>query len=161
MSIEDIRGVVLSLDGILELAPDAGSDFPEVAWGDHFFYYAPDGEVPQNEQPFATIVTKDYPDDTASRLGSGEGRWRVNIHVGSEAFEQLTGETPAAFREGDPADYDFALEDVFVPHPVYGALGWVSVVLPDERTESTLYELLRAAHAAARARYDRRRRQVE
>ena len=63
--------------GVLELAPEAGSGHPEISWGDFFYYYAPDGAVPQNRQPYATIVTKDYPDDTLSRLGVAD-RWRLN-----------------------------------------------------------------------------------
>ncbi|WP_313546200.1 DUF6194 family protein [Leifsonia aquatica] len=38
-------------------------------WGDTFCYVAPDGQVPPNTQPYATIVTKDYPEDTLSALG--------------------------------------------------------------------------------------------
>jgi len=53
-------------DGVLELAPGPGSEYPEISWGDHYFYFAPDGVVPQNRQPYATIITKDYPDDAAS-----------------------------------------------------------------------------------------------
>lgn len=44
-----------------------GSEHPEISWSDHFFYYAPDGLVPRNRQPYATIVTKNYPDDVQSR----------------------------------------------------------------------------------------------
>ena len=57
MTLQQILAEVRTFDGILELAPQAGSDYPEIAWGDHFFYYAPDGQVPRR-QPYATIVTK-------------------------------------------------------------------------------------------------------
>lgn len=43
-----------------------------------------------------------------------------------------------------------------MPHPVYGPYGWIAVVNPAGRTTATVLELLRAAHAAARARYERR-----
>lgn len=42
MSMEQILEAVRGFDGVLELAPTAGSEYPEIAWGDHFFYYAPD-----------------------------------------------------------------------------------------------------------------------
>ena len=71
MDLNEIVHAVRALDGVLVLAPDVGSDFPEISWGDFFFYYAPDGEVPLNTQPFATIVTKDYPDDDS--LGPRRG----------------------------------------------------------------------------------------
>src|SRR5687767_2020527 len=152
MSMEQILSAVSALDGALILAPPAGSEFPESAWGDAFFYYAPDGEVPQNVQPYGTIVTKDYPDDTASRLDE-EGRWRVNIHVDRSTFVGLTDEEPRHLTR----HRDFAATDQINPHPVYGALGWVAIVNPGERTMSTALELLREAHRAARLRFERRR----
>ncbi|MFF1879573.1 DUF6194 family protein [Leifsonia sp. NPDC058230] len=150
MSMEQILDIIRSFDGVLELAPSAGSEFPEVAWGDHFFYYAPDGKVPQNVQPYATIVTKDYPDDRESDLDP-DGRWRLNIHVGQERFTELTGENPR-----DPVAHDFSEADTIMPHPVYGPLGWVAVVNPGERTTATVVELLRAAHEDERRRVERR-----
>lgn len=144
MSMEEVLRTVRSFDGVLELAPSAGSEYPEIAWGDHFFYYAPDGTVPPG-QPYATIVTKDYPDDVLSRL-DGPGRWRLNVHVGRRRLRELT---PGASR--DPAE-----ADVLVAHPLYGALGWVAVVNPGERTTAAVLDLLREAHAAARRRATRR-----
>ncbi|MCS5733432.1 DUF6194 family protein [Herbiconiux daphne] len=151
MSMQQVIDTVRGFDGVLELAPQPGSEFPEIAWGDHFFYYSPDGTVPSNTQPYATIVTKDYPDDALSNLDPA-GRWRLNIHVGATVFAELTGETP-----DDVATRDFSEEDVFLPHPVYGALGWVAVVDPGERTLATALTLLRAAHDDERRRVERRR----
>jgi hypothetical protein len=145
MDLNEILHAVRALDGVLVLAPDAGSEFPEISWGDFFFYYAPDGEVPLNTQPFATIVTKDYPDDEASRL-DGVGRWRVNIHVGQAKVAALT----------EDASTDLAEADVIRVHPVYGAYGWVCVVNPGERTEAEVRELLGDAHEDARRRFARR-----
>jgi len=139
MEKEEVVDHVRSLDGVLVLAPTAGSEYPEIAWGDVFFYYAPDGQVPQNAQPFATIVTKDYPDDTSSRLA---GRWRLNVHVGRDLPDDLGT---------DPAE-----PDVLVRHPVYGDLGWVAVVTPGPRTAETVLRLVDQAHAEARRRWDRR-----
>ncbi|UYQ66746.1 DUF6194 family protein [Streptomyces peucetius] len=150
--MEQIIATVRGFDGALVLLPEPGSDFPEIAWGDAFFYYAPDGRTPANAQPYATIVTKDYPDDTASDLDP-PGRRRVNIHLDRATFQELTGEEPHSLRR--PRDY--AAADTVMPHPVYGAVGWISVVNPGERTTDTVVRLLRDAHAAARARFARRR----
>lgn len=147
--MQQILDTARALDGVLELAPQEGGPYPEIAWGDHFFYYAPDGEVPQNTQPHTTIVTKDYPDDTSSALGGD--RWRVNIHVGRERFTELLG--------GDPKDASaevYSAVDVVLPHPLYASLGWISVVNPGDRTLPVVIDLIRAAHADARARADRR-----
>lgn len=143
-SMDRIVAAVRRLDGSLVLQPESGDGSPELAWGDAFFSFAPDGRVPQNTQPYATIVTKDYPEDTLSRLGGG--RWRVNIHVGRDRLAALVGEGP----------HDPAAVDVLVPHPVYGSLGWVAVVLPGERTLGTVLDLVRDAHDDTRRRADRR-----
>ncbi|MYR41942.1 DUF6194 family protein [Streptomyces sp. SID5910] len=149
--MEQIIATVRSFDGSLVLAPERGGDFPEITWGDTFFYYSPDGQVPRNVQPYATIITKDYPDDAACDLDP-PGRWRVNIHVDRATFQELTGETP----RGPGRPRDFAAADTVLPHPVYGGLGWVCVVTPGERTTDTVLRLLRGAHDAARARFARR-----
>jgi hypothetical protein len=149
--MKQILDTVRGLDSVLELAPVEGSEFPEIAWGDHFFYYAPDGQVPQREQPFATVVTKDYPDDTLSGLDA-PGRWRLNIHVGSAAFARLTGQHPG--REAPVADFSTA--DTVLPHPVYAPQGWIAIVNPGERTTPTAIALLHEAHRNARRRASRR-----
>lgn len=151
MSMERLLETVRAFDGVLELAPAEGSEFPELAWGDHFFYYAPDGQVPQREQPYATIITKNYPDDALCDLDHPD-RWRLNIHVGRDAFVELTGERPRA--ESTPRDY--TAPDVVLPHPVYRAQGWVSIINPGANTHELAARLLRQAHEDARRRAKRR-----
>jgi len=151
MSMEQIIATVRGLDGALVVSPAPGGDAPELAWGDSFFYYAPDGRMPQNVQPFGTIVTKNYPGDTSSDLDPPD-RWRVNVHVDRATFQAVTGEEPRNLSR--PRDY--ATTDVVLPHPVYGSLGWIAVVNPGDQTHEAVVELLRAAHDAARARFIRR-----
>ncbi|MEU0424620.1 DUF6194 family protein [Streptomyces canus] len=142
--MEQIIATVRGFEGALVVVPAPDGDFPEIAWGDAFFYYAPDGVTPRTTQPYGTIVTKNYPDDSASDLDP-PGRWRVNVHVGRTALPELV--------EGR---YDLAAADVVLPHPVYGPLGWICVVNPGERTTGTVVRLLCEAHEAARARAARR-----
>lgn len=106
--------------------------------GDLFFYYAPDGVVPAG-QPFATVVTKDYPDDPGA--GLGDGVFRVNIDAGRRD-QDLSG--------------DLTRPDRVLPHPVYGSLGWVGIIQPAERTAEELKDLLTTAHADAARRWGRR-----
>ncbi|WP_412543853.1 DUF6194 family protein [Longispora sp. K20-0274] len=141
MEIHDIIDRIGALDGVLVLTPGPGDGSPEIAWGDVFFYYAPDGTVPHT-QPFATIVTKDYPDDDVSRLDR-PGAFRLNIAAGAERFREWAGTAPT-----DAAD-------VLFPHPVYGALHWLSVVNPGPRTSEAVGDLLISAHRLARERADR------
>lgn len=153
MAMEQILSEVRTFEGLLEVAPLPGSELPETSWGDHFFYYAPDGQVPQNRQPYATIVTKNYLDDTASRLDDA-GRWRLNIHVGTEIFVELVGYRPD---EIDDSSTDYSATDSFLPHPLYGAYGWVCVVNPAGATTEPALHALRRAHLADRRRVERRR----
>ena len=57
MSMQQIIDEVQGLDGALVVLPGPGDGTPELAWGDAFFYFAPDGRMPQHTQPYGTIVT--------------------------------------------------------------------------------------------------------
>ncbi|WP_253799790.1 DUF6194 family protein [Kitasatospora paracochleata] len=145
MTMDEIISFVDGLGGVLTLRPAPGDGSPEISWGDAFFYFAPDGAAPASAQPFATLVTKDYPGDEASRLDRPDA-FRVNVAAGKGEFARWTGHGPL-----DPG-----AEDAVIAHPVYGALGWLAVVNPGPRTDTAVRELLRTAHRLARARHERR-----
>jgi hypothetical protein len=147
MGIDDIIEFIDSLGGVLTLKPGPGDGSPEISWGDVFFYYAPDGVVPRS-QPFATIVTKDYPDDRGSRLDRPDA-FRLNVFAGKAEFTARTGRDP---REPATGDIDPSTADVVIAHPVYGRLGWLAVVNPGPRTATPIRELLHTAHHLARTR---------
>ena len=107
--MQEIIAEVRTFDGALVVAPERGSGFPELAWGDAYFYHAPDGRMPERTQPYGTIITKDYPGDTSSALDA-PGRFRVNIHVGRERAESIIA---AGSRTG--GDTDPTAVDVFRP----------------------------------------------
>ncbi len=153
MSIDEITAYIEGLGGVLTLKPQPGDGSPEISWGDSFFYYAPDGVVPKS-QPFATIVTKDYPEDQDSHLDR-PGAFRVNFAAGAGEFVKWTGQEPRKLKPASHA-IDPSTTDVIIPHPVYGSLGWLSVVNPGPRTESVVRDLLGKAHHLALARYQRR-----
>ncbi|WP_348538309.1 DUF6194 family protein [Nocardia farcinica] len=152
MTIEAITAHIESLGGVLTLRPGPGDGSPELAWGDLFFYYAPDGDLPPG-QPFATVVTKNYPDDTASRLDR-PGAFRVNADIGRDGVAAHIGRDPKD--DSAPAE-DPAADDTVIAHPLYGRAGWVSVVNPGPRTAGVCLDLLALAHDRARARAQRRR----
>ncbi|MDT0302540.1 DUF6194 family protein [Streptomonospora wellingtoniae] len=149
--MNDIIEHVRAMDGVLVLEPREGDGTPEIAWGDVFFYYAPDGVVPRS-QPFATVVTKDYPDDTASRLDR-PGFFRVNVAAGAEGFRRWTGHGP---KEPPPPGADPSAADTVCAHPLYAGLSWLAVVNPGPRTAEAVEELLATAHHRARERFERR-----
>lgn len=152
MTIDEITDFVAGMDGVLTLRPGPGDGSPELSWGDLFFYYSPDGVVPTNTQPFATIVTKDYPGDETSRLDRSDA-FRVNIAAGKDAFTNWVGRAP---REPAATEPDPSSPDIVIAHPVYGAAGWIAVVNPGSRTEVAVRELLLSAYSRARSRYERR-----
>lgn len=152
-------------DEVLELAralpgvtvTTAGPDdvgTPESAWGDSFVFYDPDDRPADRLWPFATVVCSDYPGfDTVSRLDR-PGVYRVNLAVGRRAFAELVGYPPAAHPEHD-GEHDHAALDVLLPHPVYAAQGWVSVLCPADREAGRLPDLLALAHRRAAERHRR------
>jgi hypothetical protein len=125
---------------------------PEVAWGDTFFSYDPGDGVPAESLPFATIVTSNYPGfDTYSDLDR-PGVFRLNMWVSKATFQRLLGEVGA----GVAGDDDFTALDTLLPHPVYGAQSWVSILNPGPRTSEVARTLLAEAYEQAVARHERR-----
>lgn len=153
MRLDDIIAHIRSLEGVLVLTPQEGDGTPELAWGDVFAYYAPDGVVPRT-QPFATVVTKDYPGEPSSLLDRSPGTFRVNIDVSTEEFRRWTGRSP---RDPAPEGTDFTVTDTVLPHPVYSRQGWLCVVAPGPGTAPAVRDLLTIAHGRARDRFRRRR----
>ena len=156
MTMEKIITFVDGLDGVLTQRAQSGDGSPEIAWGDTFFYYAPDGVVPSATQPFATIVTKNYPGDEASRLERPDV-FRVNMAAGKEEFITHVGRAPRdAVPDVDANTPGPDALDAVIAHPVYGSLGWLAVNSPGPATTSEVRRLLEQAHDLARARYLRR-----
>jgi hypothetical protein len=95
---------------------------------------------------FATIVTTDEHDD-ASDL-SRPGAFRLNIGVGAPTFNRLAAGNP---------EPDFTAADRIVPHPVYAAQHWISIVNPSAAIlETDLLPLLDEAHARLAAQEARK-----
>jgi hypothetical protein len=147
MTADDIIELVTAMPGVAVVTAGPDNGAPEIAWGDSFFYYDPDG-TSDRRLPFATIVTKDYTGfDESSRLDR-DGVFRVNIAVGRDGFRELLGYPPAAYAEHRAA-VDHSAADVLLPHPVYAIQSWVAVVSPGPRTDDLVRALLRRAHERA------------
>ncbi|WP_345433175.1 DUF6194 family protein [Actinoallomurus vinaceus] len=156
MTQDDIVEFVAGLPGVAAETASEATGAPEIAWGDTFFYYDPDGDRPVERLPFATIVIKDYDGfDTASDLNR-PGVFRLNIAVGRKKFEELVGHPPAAHAD-HRADFDYTVTDRLLPHPVYAAQGWICVLNPSDATADQARSLLSEAHAREAERLDRRR----
>lgn len=146
MTEDELIQFVTELPGVRVVTASEASGAPEVAWGDSFFYYDPDGLSDDRDFPFATIVTNDYDGfDTASKLAR-QGVFRLNISVGRVVFEETLGYPPAAHSEQHDG-IDYSELDRVLPNPVYATQGWVSILNPGERTAEQARALLRDAHA--------------
>src|SRR6266550_2420329 len=131
---EDIIRFVSGLPGVEAVTASESNGAPEVSWGDTFFFYDPDGDIPTDRRfPFVTIVTKDYPGfDTASRLDR-PGVFRVNIAVGRHGYQDLFGHPPTE-HTNHQASYDYSALDQPIPHPVYARQAWISILNPGDAT---------------------------
>lgn len=117
--------------------------------GNSFFYYGPDGKIPEKTFPFATLVTKDdY--DTVSNL-SRPSVCRLNIGLTKDTFVSLLGAPPKAPGESGIIDigHDFTALDQVMPHPIYGHMCWVCVLNPGTATWGTVQTLLEEAYNRA------------
>ncbi|MGW3344593.1 DUF6194 family protein [Nonomuraea rubra] len=152
MTEDDIIEFVSGLPGTVVFTAGPGDGSPEVAWGDSFFFYDPDGldTIPADGRlPYATIVTKDYPGfDTASGLDR-PGVFRLNVAVGRVEFERLVGHSPAEHRAG----VDYTVFDQVIPHPLYATQSWISILNPADAGRAQA--ILRDAHARATKRHRR------
>jgi hypothetical protein len=162
MTPTDIVKLVGGWQHVLAFTPGPGDGSPEIAWGDTYFYYSPSGTMPQATQPFATIVTKNYPGDERSELDR-DGVYRVNIHPSKKSFARYTSPDPNAVPDqiavpnttAGQVDVAAALDHI-IEHPVYGSLGWLAVLNPGPETLGVTRELLREAYELDRTRYERR-----
>lgn len=153
------RYVADTLEGVDIVVGSREAWSPELAWGDTFFIYNPDGQLPPNKQfPFATIVTKDYGDfDHASNLNR-DGVFRLNVGVSKETYRSLFGPQPASPPSGSAVatGHDFTALDVLMPHPVYASMSWVCVLNPSESTFERMHSLLNEAYQIAAGRHAKR-----
>jgi hypothetical protein len=88
----EIIEYVSGLSGVVTLTASEEGGAPAAAWGDTFFFYDPEGNLPENQRlPFTTLVIHDYAGwDTESNLDR-DGIFRVNIAIGRSGFERLFG----------------------------------------------------------------------
>jgi len=149
---DEIIQFATNLAGVRVLTASETGGAPEIAWGDSFFYYDPDRDIPDESFPFATIVTKDYPGfDEASNVNRPDV-FRLNISVGRRRFTALFGHQPAQHGEHS-ADFDYTAVDTVFPHPVYAKQGWVSILNPGERAADQARALIAESHDRAAARH--------
>ena len=157
MTEDQLIAFIAGLPGVATVKASEANGAPQVAWGDSFFFYDPEGDQPPEARlPFATIVTKDYDGfDMASDLNR-HGIYRLNLAVGRVRFEELVGYPPAQ-HTAHQEDFDYRALDCVLPHPVYAVQAWVSILSPGDKTSALARSLIIEAHRRAAERHRPRR----
>jgi hypothetical protein len=114
-----------------------------------FFFYGPDGKIPEKTFPFATLVTDDKY-DKVSNMSRG-GVCRLNVGISKETFVSLLGQPPRPPGESGIIDtgHDFTAVDEIMPHPIYGHLMWICALNPADKSWKTVQSLLAEAYESA------------
>ncbi|MCE6997832.1 DUF6194 family protein [Saccharothrix sp. S26] len=117
------------------------------AYGDTFFLYDPDGDLPPERQmPFATIVNSDNY-ERVSDLDQ-PGAYRLNIGLTKATYTAMFGAPPTERDEQGvlKTEFDYAERDRVMPHPVYASQHWVCVISPGRATLDAIGPLLTEAY---------------
>jgi len=127
------------------------------AYRERSFFYNPDGSFPKGIY-FATIKESDGPNDKASNLNR-DGIYRLSIGVGKKQYQHLFGEIPKRPAKGNivELDFDFTTTGMFLPHPIYAWLGWVSINNPDNENLELVKELLDISYRNALAKFSKKK----
>lgn len=129
---------------------------PLDAWGETSFFYNPNRALKRGTY-FATLKFKDGDNDKASQL-ERDGVCRLNIGLPYETFEGLFGKRPDRPSKGGIIEggWSFTSLNELMPHPVYGWMGWVSVLNPSNRVFDDCRPLLDAAFGKAKTAFEKR-----
>lgn len=130
------------------------------SWGEKGIFYNP-GQVLKRGIYVLTVKEKDGKNDRASDLNRS-GAYRVNIGLRKATFQKLFGPLPARPAAGSVVDmaYDFTALDTLLPHPVYGWMGWISVLNPSLQTFEQLKPLIQESHEFAAEKLKRRKQET-
>ncbi|MEL6579770.1 MAG: DUF6194 family protein [Cyanobacteria bacterium J06621_12] len=101
------------------------------SWGERSYFINPGMKLKRGSY-FATIKSKDGKNDQASCLNRA-GVFRLSVGLTSEKYEEIFGLRPSRPPKGGviAGDFDFQALNTFIPHPVYGWMGWIAINNPD------------------------------
>ncbi|NEP80737.1 MAG: hypothetical protein F6K17_08780 [Okeania sp. SIO3C4] len=101
------------------------------SWGERSYFVNPGMKLKRGSY-FVTIKSKDGENDRASYLNRA-GVFRLNIGLTPEKYEEIFGLRPSRPPKGGviEGDFNFQALNVFIPHPVYGWMGWIAINNPD------------------------------
>jgi len=128
---------------------------PQETWGELSFFYNPDEALPRGTY-FCTIKDKNGDNDKASGLDR-ENTYRLNFGLPSKKYIQLFGEKPKRPAKGCiiEGSWNFQKRNLLMPHPVYGWMGWVAILNPDEGVFDEILPMMDLAYEKAKASFNK------
>lgn len=116
----------------------------EENFGYSFFFVGSDHRL-----PFVTTADSDNEYDDVSNLDR-EGVYRLNIGVSKETFSDLVSDQL-------DGDVDYAMLNVFLPHPHYSRQHFVCILNPAGDNVEKTKQLINEAHSIADKRLQRKK----
>lgn len=130
---------------------------PINSWGERSYFYNPGSRAARGTY-FLTIKEKDGANDRASNLDR-LGVWRLNFGLPRPDFVRLFGCQPVRPGKGQAIEgpWVFTTLDLLTPHPVYGWMGWVSILNPSRESFDRIKPLIGTAYGKARENFAKRK----
>jgi len=126
------------------------------AWGEKSLFYNPERLLPRGVY-FATIKDRDGENDNASKLDR-ESIFRLNIGTSRARYLERFGDLPKRPAKGEVIEgaWQFTDINILTPHPIYGWMGWVSVINPTQDVFTELQPMIDAAYEKAVRSFEKR-----
>ena len=122
---------------------------PVNSWGERSYFVNPEMKLKRGSY-FATVKSKDGENDRASHLNRPRV-FRFNIGLTTDKYEEMFGIRPPRPPKGGAIEgnFNFQALNVFMPHPVYGWLGWIAINNPNADNFAKSHEYLDIAYKKA------------
>ncbi len=130
-------------------------------YGETTFFYNPN-EVLKNGVYFCTIKEKDGPNDKSSLLNAN-GNYRISTGITKEKFLELFAEIPKRPSKGEviKGNYDFSIENIIMPHPIYGWMSWVQILSPSDEMMNNYLNLIDISYEKAKVKFQERTKKIK
>lgn len=126
------------------------------AWGEKSIFYNPGGLLKRGVYVM-TIKEKDGDKDKSSLLNR-EGIYRLNTGIGKKSYLLKFGTIPSRPLAGGVVDvaYDFAEQNIIMPHPVYAWMSWICLLNPTKDTFDEFLKYVDESYELAKKKFERR-----
>jgi hypothetical protein len=116
------------------------------AYGERTVFYNPMNALSHGSY-FCTIKSSDGPNDKSSHLDR-HIVFRFSFKPSSETYQKFFGDKPQRPKKGESIDTHLDLSEVnsWMPHAIYGWMGWTMVISPTWRKLEEIWPYLNEAY---------------